>query len=57
VCSGLPDEQLAAVVMPWFCPNDDCSTLSWNPRQPLEVNLTSASFVELPAAFGGQGGR
>jgi hypothetical protein len=36
---------------PWFCSNDDCDVLAWDPYSSLEENLTDArpiSVTEIP---------
>lgn len=30
-----------------FCPNRQCSTLTWNPMKSLDDNLMDTNFVEL----------
>lgn len=48
-CSGPPDAFLASVTLPWFCPDETCSGLSWDPTKTLDENLLHTSFVDLPS--------
>jgi hypothetical protein len=33
------------MIKPWFCQNDDCNVLAWDPDSTLEENLMDASPV------------
>jgi hypothetical protein len=44
VCSGPPAFAWAEIT-PWFCINDDCDVLGWDPYSTLEENLTDAAPV------------
>ena len=32
-------------ILPWFCPQDACDVLAWDPYSTLEENLTDAQPV------------
>lgn len=42
VCGAEPSFAWAEIT-PWFCTNDDCTVLAWDPYSTLEENLTDAS--------------
>jgi hypothetical protein len=44
VC-GRPPQFAWAMIKPWFCQNDDCNVLAWDPDSTLEENLMDASPV------------
>lgn len=46
VCSGPPSFNWAEIT-PWFCINDDCDVLAWDPYSSLEENLMNAGTAEI----------
>lgn len=45
VCSSPPVGGLLFIT-PWFCPNDACMCLAWDPYASLEDNLTDAAPLQ-----------
>jgi hypothetical protein len=45
-------DQPPALALPgftqWWCGNDDCTILCWNPSLTLDENLLDTGFVKLP---------
>ena len=46
VCDSLPYMVMGGGSQA-FCPNRQCSTLTWNPLNSLDANLMETHFVEL----------
>lgn len=45
LCSGPPSFNWAELT-PWFCPNEECDVLAWDPYSTLQENLTDARPIE-----------
>jgi hypothetical protein len=46
LCSGPPSFAWVEIT-PWFCPNEECNVLGWDPYSTLEENLMDAGHVRV----------
>jgi hypothetical protein len=44
---GAPPAVASLNLTPWFCSNDDCDVLAWDPYSTLQENLMNAAPVEI----------
>lgn len=52
VCDS-PPLAVAANVVPWFCPNDDCLVFGWDPYSTRDENLLDDEAVRFEERDGG----
>lgn len=46
VCGGPPALEITGIT-PWFCIDDDCIVLGWDPFSSLADNLENAQSVDI----------